>query len=1175
MIKSAFLAVALLALVACRNDDPPALFESRSAAETGITFANTLQEDDSVYNPLTFDYVYNGAGVAIGDLNNDGLQDVYFGGNMVSNRLYLNQGDLRFRDVTEPAGLGTRVWSTGVTLVDINQDGLLDIYVSVAGRVPEAERANLLFVNQGTDRNGIPRFVEQAKKYGIADTGYSTHGVFLDYDKDGDLDLYVLTNAPEEVNRNIIRPKFVNGEASSTDRLYRNNGDGTFTDASREAGITIEGYGLGVAVGDLNQDGWPDLYVSNDFQSNDLVWINNRDGTFSDRAGQYLKHQTHNAMGNDIADYNNDGLPDIVTVDMLPHDNLRQKMMIGGSNYDKFNMALNLGYQPQYMRNTLQLNNGMGPDGEPSFSEVGQLGGVHGTDWSWAPLFADFDNDGLKDLFISNGYRRDVTNLDFIVYSQESTTMSEPAGRKQQLVKALKELPEVKIPNYVFQNNGNLTFTDRSKDWGVDVPSFSTGAAYADLDNDGDLDLVVNNIDEPALVFENRADRRQGRNFLRVALRGPDGNAQGYGAKVVIRAGGQQQYHDHSPYRGYKSTVENILHFGTGAASKIDSLEVHWPDGAYQLLTGVAANQIVTLDHGNAGPRPATVPAKPNYLFRAVDTGGGLSFKHQERSLADFKVTPLLPHKHSQNGPGIAVGDVDGNGLDDVYLGTDRGQPKEIFFQTAPGRFEKRALEGDTESEDMGALFFDADGDGDLDLYVVSGGAFPSKDPQFYQDRLYVNDGRGNLRRDSRALPGVNSSGSSVVAADYDADGDLDLFVGGRIEPGNYPIAPRSYLLRNDSRRGGPARFTDVTEAVAPALMNVGLVTSALWTDFDADGRTDLLVAGEWMPLTFFKNAGGKFVDATASTGLGKTNGWWNSLAAGDFDNDGDTDYLAGNLGLNSKYRASDQAPVRIHAADFDGNGSMDPVLSYYIDGKSYPAHSRDVMIDQMIGMKGRFPRYIDYANVTLEKAFSRKERKSATVFEGVRFASSYIENLGGGRFAVRPLPLRAQVAPTFGMLVDDYNADGNLDVLLVGNSYATDTHTGWYDGSVGSVLLGNGRGRFRYMNGSATGFFVDGDAKAIAELALDDKRSVVLVTQNNDSMKVFAAANTGRMRSVKLQPGDAYAVLTFADGKTRRQELYHGSTYLSQSSRRLKVPGNVRKVVIHDSRGNGRAYRL
>lgn len=1162
------IALALLALVACRPDDS-ALFRVHDARSTGITFVNQLTEDDSIFNPLDFDYLYNGAGVAVADLNNDGLPDLYFAGNMVSSRLYLNQGDFTFRDVTEGAGVGTEVWATGVTMVDINDDGLMDIYVAVAGQVPPEERKNLLFINQGPDENGIPHFEERAEQYGLADTGYSTHAVFFDYDRDGHLDMYLLTNALELFSRNLIRPKKVSGESQSTDRLYRNNGDGTFTDVSAEAGILIEGYGLGVVVSDLNGDGWPDIYVGNDFHTNDLVWINNQDGTFTNRAAEYLKHQTHNAMGVDVADINNDGLVDIMVLDMLPEDNYRQKMMLSGSNYEKFRMSLSYGYEPQYMRNTLQLNNGPGPTGHPTFSEIGQLSGVHQTDWSWAPLLADFDNDGFRDLFVSNGYRRDVTNLDFIVYTQQTAGLGREE-RNAALAHAMRELPEVEIPNYIFRNQGDLTFADVTREWGLDFPGFSNGAAYVDLDGDGDLDLVISNLDGPPVILENRAERL-GHNHLRLRFEGPPGNRHGLGAKVTVFAGDQLQFHEQTPYRGYKSTVEKVMHFGLGTAPQVDSLEIVWPDGRHQRLREVAVNQELRVrfaDATDANPMNPQPQATPRFTT-AMDVQG-LARIHEERELVDFKVTPMLPHKLSRGNPGIAIGDVDGNGLDDLYIGADRGVPRSLLLQTAPGRFEERVLETEySRFEDMGALFFDANGNGHLDLYVVSGGGFPGG--RMYQDRLYVNDGQGNLVRDIDALPEEDVSGSVVVAGDFDRDGDLDLFVGGRVIPGEYPLPPRSFLLRNDSEPGGPPRFTDVTEEVAPELAEIGLVTTALWTDFDGDGQIDLIVAGEWMPITFFRNVDGRLVDVTESTGLGGTHGWWNSIVAGDFDNDGDIDYIVGNLGLNSIYTASEEEPVRIHAADFDNNGSIDPVISRYIQGESYPVASRDILIDQMVPMKGRFPRYDAYAVATLEQTLSDEERARAYQRRITTLESVYLENLGDGTFAMRPLPMRAQFAPIFGMLVGDHDGDGNLDVIAIGNSHAAEVQGGWFTASTGALLLGDGAGNFRVESGNESGFYVDGDAKALARLHLGGSSTVLLATQNSDSLRTFRSTLPGPRRFLRLRQNDAYALITLADGCVRREEFHHGAGYLSQSSRILEIPPGAREVRIYDFLGNER----
>ena len=1168
-LPAVLLALGALCWSGCGRDN--ALFKRLSSSHTGIHFANTITEDDSLYNPMVFDYVYNGGGVAVGDFDGNGLDDVYFTGNQVSNKLYLNQGGFRFKDVTDRAGVAAAdVWATGAAAVDINADGLLDLYVSVAGKVPEGQRANLLFVNQGTDAAGTPRFTEKAAAYGIGDTGYSTQAAFFDYDRDGDLDLYLLTNDINESSRNSIRPRRTSGQAKSTDRLYRNNGDGTFSDVSQEAGITVEGYGLGVAVSDLNLDGWPDVYVANDFQTNDLLYVNNGNGTFTDQAAAYLKHQAHNGMGTDVADFNNDGLPDVAVLDMLPPDNERQKMMPSGGNYDRFQMALRLGYAPQYMRNMLQLGGGRTPEGGWRFSEIGQLAGVSSTDWSWAPLFADFDNDGWRDLLITNGYGRDVINLDFIVYNREANAMGTPEAKRARTMAAFRKRPEVKRPNVVFQNNGDLTFTDQTTAWGMDAPSLSNGAAFADLDQDGDLDVVVNNIDDEAFVYENRAGERADVHYLRVALDGPAANPAGFGAKVILRNQGRQQYHDHSPYRGYKSTVEGTVHFGLGDARRVDSLEVLWPDGTYQLLRDVRADQTITLNHAEAAlaqPSEMPLPEHPAYLFREQAAERGLTFMHQEAEFVDFKQTPLLPHKHSQGGPGLAVGDVDGNGLDDVYVGGDPGQARTLWMQQQLGQFERRLLEEAAPYDDMGALFFDAESDGDLDLYVVSGGAHARTDDAVYQDRLYLNNGTGILSHEPGALPAWRSSGSSVEAADYDADGDLDLFIGGRVLPGRYPLPPRSVMLRNDSEKGTP-RFTDVTDTVAPGLSDVGLVSDALWTDVDGDGLVDLLVVGEWMPITLFKNQGGRFVNATRTSGLDATAGWWNSLAAADFDQDGDTDYVAGNLGLNTKFKASEKEPVRIYAADFDENGSIDPVLARYIQGKLFADAPRDLLILQMAGMQRRFQSYADYAGAELEQTLTQAEREKAYTAESVTFETSYLENQGDGTFTRRALPLQAQFAPTYGMLPGDYNEDGWLDLLMVGNSYAPDVQTGRYDASVGTFLAGDGQGDFKAVVPTESGFFADGDAKGIAGVVLDPEQALVLVSQNNDSLLVFGTSRPD-VRYVPLQPLDRYAIITSTSGTTWRQEFYYGTTYLSQSSRFLALLESVEKAVIYDGKGS------
>jgi len=1143
----------LLLLGACQRKKPR--FERLEGRQTGITFNNTITESDSI-NAIKFEYAYNGGGVGVGDFNNDGWQDVFFSGNQVPSKLYLNQaaknaGALRFEDITEAAGIKAPHWSTGVSVVDINQDGLLDIYLCTIHPSRGQSAPNQLFLNTGIDKQGVPHFKDVATEVGLADRSYSTQAVFFDYDLDGDLDCYLLNNALESFNRSLPMGQRTDGTGKSQDKLFRNQsprnqqfprGLGSFVDVSKQAGIQTEGWGLGVAVVDFNQDGWPDIYCANDFQSNDLMWINNRNGTFSNRITQSLRHQSSNSMGCDVMDINHDGLPEIMNVDMMPEDNLRQKTMFSRPNYDFFQMALQMRYQPQFVRNSLQLNRGLQADGLPIYSEIGQMAGVYATDWSWAPLFADFDNDGERDLLITNGYRKDVTNLDFVSYTNRQTEGYFSANtqtkiqRKAQL-KEMEDLLGVKKSNVLFRNRGNLKFEDVTESWGIKIPSFSNGAAYADFDNDGDLDIVANNIDDEAFLFRNKTNDEKAAplaNYLRVKLQGQSPNLQGFGAKVTAYYGGTKQYFDYSVFRGYKSSVEPFLHFGLGKNTQLDSLDVHWLSGRRQLLKNVKANQLVVVSEQAATLQKAPSPPASKPYLTDVTAQMGLDYRHLEDDFADFKYTSLLPHKHSQNGPAIAVGDINGDHLDDFVVGGSAHRSAVVFVQRATGGFAKSFFEADTTKaktpEDMGLLLFDADNDGDNDLYAVSGSSEFGTNVQHYQDRLYLNNGKGHFELITGALPKIEASGSCVVATDLDHDGDLDLFVGGRVTPFGYPKAPRSYLLRNDTNGRKLPKFTDITPA---SLQHLGMITAALWTDYDHDGWADLALVGEFMNPTFFKNVNGKLCTPLdhSTTQNSKLVGWYNSISGGDFDNDGDTDYILGNQGLNAHLTASEKEPLCVYAKDYDQSGTFDPILCRYVQGKEVVSGYREALTDQLVMMRKKLTSYEAFGKATFSDLFTPEMLKGALVLRATQMASLYLQNNGKGRFEAKPLPLEAQFAPIFGTLPIDLNNDGYLDLVAVGNSYATETNVGQYDAHVGLCLLGNGRGGFRSPSLAESGLLVRGDAKALTQIKLKDGSSLLITTQNKGPLLAYRPT---------MSPTNI---------PKRNTERYRGSGYLSQSS--------------------------
>jgi hypothetical protein len=1143
-------------------DRPQKQFELLSSSDTNIDFNNLLTESDT-FNVLTFEYMYNGAGVGVGDFNNDGMTDIFFAGNMVSSKLYLNKGDFEFEDVTASAGVGTDVWCTGVSIADVNQDNLPDIYVSTVNPHIDKGSPNLLFLNKGPDKNGIPVFEEVAAKAGLADPGYSTQAAFLDYDLDGGLDMYLLTNALERYTRNTPIGQRHDGSGKSVDKLFRNDGNDAqgvpvYKDVSREAGILSEGWGLGIVVNDMNADGYPDVYAANDFLSNDHLYINNRDATFTNRVGECLKHQEYNGMGADIGDINNDGLNDIVVVDMMPEDNLRQKTMFSNTGYDRFMKNMEMNYQPQYTRNVLQLNNGNG-----TYSDIGYLAGMYATDWSWSALIADYDNDGWQDILITNGYRKDITDLDFVAYSKESSMFGTDDARLKKAMNAVEAIEGVKKPNCLFLNNKDLTFTEAAGTRGLDQPSYTNGTAHADLDNDGDLDLVMNNINDKAFVYRNTIidSEKTNHHYLRVKLKGHEGNHEGLGAKVEIRYGGDKQYREHQVHRGYQSSVEPFIHFGLGDLQRIDTLRITWPGGAVQQLYKIASDQLLVVDEKNA-VRESDHPLKnETVLFREVAAQQGILYKHAERGFIDFKVTPALPHKFSQGGPAIAIGDTNHDGLEDFIVGGSAGTSACRFLQQKDGTFKYDSLPVKAQ-EDMGILLFDADRDNDLDLYCVSGSTEFGKASSFYQHRFYKNTGTAFIP-DTAALPAIESSGSCVTACDFDKDGDQDLFVGGRVSPSGYPQPPTSYLLENDGR----GHFKDVTASVAPAVQRTGMVNAALWTDMDNDGWIDLALVGEWMPISFFKNEKGRSFKPVFAA----SPGWWNSITGGDFDNDGDVDYICGNLGWNSLFKASEKEPVSIYAKDFDNSGSFDPLITRYIQGKEYLTHPRETLTDQIVGFKKKLTRYHTYGAATFPDLFSPEMLTNALHYKSTCFASSFVENQGGGKFVITPLPVEAQVSPLFGIVVTDVDHDDNLDVLAVGNSYAAEPLSGFYDAGVGVCLLGKGDRTFKPVKVAQSGFRVDRDAKALGELAAAGNRRLWIATANQDSVRVFEQNDRRPVRVIKLQPGDTHAEITLKNGRLQRREFYAGSGYLSQSSRILIIPENAQKIVVVDYQGKRR----
>lgn len=1107
MIKYIYILLSILIFLSCNTKknttikDSEPLFTQLSKEETGITFKNKIKED--YYNFFgVFNYAYNGAGVAIGDINNDGLADIYFVGNQFADKLYLNKGNFNFEDITVKSGIKPKkAWHSGVTMVDINSDGLLDIYVTAGGwNEAKDKRANLLYVNQGNNT-----FKEMANIYGIADTGFSIMASFFDMDKDNDLDLY-LTNRPKDF---FLSPEQVldgkkNSPAYSNDKLYKND-NGKYVDVSQINGISNTfGYGLGLSTSDFDKDGDTDIYVGNDFFENDYLFKNNGKGMFNEEIRNFSNHVSYYTMGVDVVDINNDGFEDVFTLDMYPEDYVRSKTTMAPMNIKRYNSLMGQGFYNQYMHNVLNISNGNG-----FFSDISQLSGVNGTDWSWACLGADFDNDGDNDFFVTNGYRRDLWDRDANEKRQLYTLKPiDESKTPNQIIKEIVDLyPSVKLQNFMFENGGRLKFKNNAEKWGLNALSFSNGAAFGDLDNDGDLDLVVNNIDDAAFVYQNNSEKITNNNFLKISLKGPDKNLIGIGAKITVFHGDSIQYKDFKTVRGYLSSVQPKVHFGLGTITTIDSMQIQWPDGKQQTLNNIQANTQIDIVYKNAiQPSIASHKSLEKQLLKDNSAAAfGKPVTHVENEYNDFEDQVLLPHKLSTYGPAITAGDINGDGLDDIYIGGATNQTAQLYIQSKNNTFRKKKQESfsnDKYQEDVFADFIDIDNDKDLDLYVVSGGNEYEPNHEFYQDRLYLNNGNGVFTK-SLGLPNITSSGSCVIPIDFDMDGDMDLFVGSRHIPRKYPSPPSHFLLENNQ-----GVYSDVTDTKAREFRNLGMVTAAISRNIDSDKNEELIVVGEWMKIHVFKWKDGSYKEINEAVGLDNTYGWWNAIEADDIDNDGDIDFVVGNLGLNYKFKASTDKPFYVFADDYDKNGTQDVFLAKELDNKLVPIRGKECATEQLPYLKSKFTSYDQFANASLKDIIGEQEN-SAIKYKAELFESVILWN-DNGVFRLKSLPIEAQFSVINGIVIDDFNKDGQKDILLGGNRFEVEIETTRSDASVGLLLLGTEEtGIFKALKPSQSGFFIPGNVKNLEQIKLDDNKNGVLVAINNGNLKLYSSPET------------------------------------------------------------------